>query len=381
MEEYRRMISSRVLGNVDRMIDNLPQATMFGGKRQRDFVLPASTEYDYPASLSVGHLRDSSRVPQTLGGSFFSDFGETEFLDEDTDEYHLEGGRKFNLGKALKPLAPVAKELLKEGVKEGVKSYAKGGKRGSFGKAMKQVGKALKPVGKAVAPVAKEIFEDVILPEGKKALREYIRNMGSGGEEEVSGAGYNNRRPPPFSKRKQAKPQRPSDVVASMIGREYSDFKSTKMKNPSNWIKAHYPAKKKMGKKAKKPELVIKEDEEESIPASAPKPRGRPKKQQVPKVKGQKKEKSLKAVSDMFGSGYDGGVLIRDVPSQFHSSVYPPALRSYSAGDAYGSGYSGGAKSGGKRGGARGAIVKEVMRKYGLSLPEASKFVKEQGLY
>jgi hypothetical protein len=39
------------------------------------------------------------------------------------------------------------------------------------------------------------------------------------------------------------------------------------------------------------------------------------------------------------------------------------------------------APRGGARGGARGAIVKEVMAKHGLSLPEASKFVKEHGLY
>ena len=114
-----------------------------------------------------------------------------------------------------------------------------------------------------------------------------------------------------------------------------------------------------------------------------------------------------------------GGVLIRDVPSQFHSSVYPPALASYTAGrDAFGRGYDGGAfnlgkalksvgksvapvakevgmslakegikqgiksyAKGGARANTRGAIVKEVMRKHGLSLPEASKFVKENNLY
>jgi hypothetical protein len=94
MEDYNRMISSRILGNVDGMIDTLPQPTMFGGKRQRDFVLPASTEYDYPATLSVGHL-NTSGMPRTLGGSFWTDFGEKEYLDEDNDEYQLEGGAVY----------------------------------------------------------------------------------------------------------------------------------------------------------------------------------------------------------------------------------------------------------------------------------------------
>ena len=49
-----------------------------------------------------------------------------------------------------------------------------------------------------------------------------------------------------------------------------------------------------------------------------------------------------------------------------------------------GLGKKGSKKVGDFRGGARnvrGAIVKEVMAKHGLSLPEASKFVKENNLY
>ena len=38
-------------------------------------------------------------------------------------------------------------------------------------------------------------------------------------------------------------------------------------------------------------------------------------------------------------------------------------------------------KVGGRAPSARGAIVKEVMAKHGLSLPQASKYVKEHGLY
>jgi hypothetical protein len=41
----------------------------------------------------------------------------------------------------------------------------------------------------------------------------------------------------------------------------------------------------------------------------------------------------------------------------------------------------GGASCGGRKPSARGEIVKKVMREQGLSLPQASKYVKERGLY
>ena len=47
----------------------------------------------------------------------------------------------------------------------------------------------------------------------------------------------------------------------------------------------------------------------------------------------------------------------------------------------YGRGKHGGRKVGGKAPSVRGAIVKKVMQEHGLSLPQASKYVKEHGLY
>jgi hypothetical protein len=41
----------------------------------------------------------------------------------------------------------------------------------------------------------------------------------------------------------------------------------------------------------------------------------------------------------------------------------------------------GGRSCGGRKPSARGAIVKQVMQQHGLSLPQASKYVKEHGLY
>lgn len=446
MEEYNKMISSKVLNNIHLMIDDVPQPTMFGGKRQRDFVLPASTDYDYPASLAVGHLKTSG-IPKTLGGSFWSDFGETEFLDEDHDQYQMEGGAvwrdadgnihstrmprkiggKFNLGKKLKPVAPIAKELgmtlakegIKEGVKAGIEGMAEGGKRkGLLGK----VGKYAKKVGKDLVPIAKDVFKDVIVPEGKKALRDYIRSMGKGSRDDAVDEKFSGdvayaypMYPQPYYF---GRGQTSGSKIRAMVGKSYEPFHLDKIAKPSANLVKRY-SKQPKAKKGRKPKKVTKfeivEDETEEL-VPAPKKRGRPKKQ----VQSQKNK-----IDKYFGRGYDsesdeemdGGVLIRDVPSEFHSSVYPPALASYTAGrDAFGRGRASkirkflkpaipiakelgmtlakegikegvksyaksGSKSGGARGGARGAIVKEVMKKHGLSLPEASKFVKENGLY
>jgi len=100
MEEYNQLIASHVLDGVERgIIKSTPQPTMFGGKRMRKWVLPGSTESDYPGTLSVGSL-DGSRS-DTIGGSFWKDFGhgfKTGFT---------------GTAKALAPIAvPIAKELL-----------------------------------------------------------------------------------------------------------------------------------------------------------------------------------------------------------------------------------------------------------------------------
>jgi len=86
----------------------------------------------------------------------------------------------------------------------------------------------------------------------------------------------------------------------------------------------------------------------------------------------------------------DGGALLRNHPSEYHSSVYPPALASYNAEMPIGSRGSGRKKKAdapapapapAKRSSARGKIVSEVMKKKGLSLAEASRYVKQHNLY
>jgi hypothetical protein len=71
-----------------------------------------------------------------------------------------------------------------------------------------------------------------------------------------------------------------------------------------------------------------------------------------------------------------GGVLITDAPSQFHTNtgLMPPALASYNPPVPSVSGS-------GRKPSERGAIVKRIMAEKGMSLPQASKYVKEHGLY
>jgi hypothetical protein len=70
------------------------------------------------------------------------------------------------------------------------------------------------------------------------------------------------------------------------------------------------------------------------------------------------------------------GALIKDVPSQFHinTGLMPPALASYNPPVPSVSGS-------GRKPSERGAIVKRIMAEKGMSLPQASKYVKEHGLY
>lgn len=134
MEDYNSLINSKILDGYDMMLNKLPQETMFGGKRMRNFVLPGSTEYDYPGTLSVGTM--DGKYSQSMGGSFYKDFNKgfpEEYLEGGMSCSNISnnvrriGGRKKKLGNML---IPVAKELgmtlAKEGIKEGVKSSFKG---------------------------------------------------------------------------------------------------------------------------------------------------------------------------------------------------------------------------------------------------------------
>jgi hypothetical protein len=256
MDDYNSIIASRILDNVERMINTTAQPQMLGGKRMRKFVLPSSTEYDYPSSLSVGSM--TPQKPALLSG---------------VDEF--------------KKSFPVKKRGIKAPV-------VVAGKRGESNP--RKVG-------------------------GKVHLEEEEPEE----EEDVEGGAFN------FGKA----------------------FKS--VTKPLAKI-----ATKAVSKVASK---AIDEAPMMMMAAGKSKKRGRPKK--------------------MMGSDpstytpecVEAGALIKNKPAEFQSSLYPPALASYSP-NTKGSGL---AKP--KRVSARGQLVSKVMKQKGLSLAEASKYIKANNLY
>lgn len=68
-DDYKTHIANELMRRNVRMIQNTPQPTMMGGKRPRQYVLPITTDYDYPDSLAVqGHHT------KNLGESFWGDY-------------------------------------------------------------------------------------------------------------------------------------------------------------------------------------------------------------------------------------------------------------------------------------------------------------------
>jgi hypothetical protein len=241
VQEYNEYIKLRLLDAIRRgVVDGLPQPTMFGGKRMRNFVLPASTEYDYPSSLSVGHLGASQ--PDMLGGSFWEDFGR---------------GFKQGVSGVAKIATPIVKEVATDVAKDALRSYVKGGRRkkkggflvgsdgivrssatggyigmsgnqyneSGFGSANTQLDNhphfysgagvfdtfksGFSSLGNAIAPIAKEVFHDVVVPEGKQYLKDQIKERrGKGGS-------------------------KASAIIASMIGKQLKGFKIDKVSKPS----------------------------------------------------------------------------------------------------------------------------------------------------
>lgn len=373
MEDYNRLISSRVLDSYEDMIDTVPQPQMFGGKRMRKYVLPGSTEYDYPGTLSVGRM--DGMKPATLAGDFWRDFGDG-----------------FPTGSLQPPIpqAPV------------------GGKF-SLSKSFKSANKALKS-----NPVSRTLVK-TLAPELAGRAAEYgigaLTGEPSLGKVAATGAksatqaglkqqGYGRARGGKFR-----------------IGKAFKDVNKTLKSSPVSRAVVSSVAPELAGMAA-----------QYGVTGMTDSP-------MLGKLASTGAKSATKSGLKQEGYGRRGGVMIRNDPSQFHSSVYPPALASYTAGkDAYGRGRKGGSmklfrelgllkgiegapkapktapapaqphpittsklyrgifgagsgaemklpKSAHKRYTARGAIVAEVMKKHGMSLPEASRFVKEKGLY
>jgi len=153
MQEYNNGITDTLARNTRRQIASLPQPLMFGGKRARVHPKAGTTQYDYPGTLAVGRF---SQTPRLLGAGFWQDFGKgfkqgavgtakvvapiAGELAKDAALSYIRGGKrkKYTLGSFAKDLGdiaqpfkeqvvPVATGIAKEVARDAIKSYLQGG--------------------------------------------------------------------------------------------------------------------------------------------------------------------------------------------------------------------------------------------------------------
>ena len=307
VQEYNEFIKRKLLDSIQRgIVGGLPQPTMFGGKRMRNFVLPSSTEYDYPSSLSVGHLGASQ--PDMLGGSFWDDFGK---------------GFKQGVSGVAQVAMPIVKEVGTEMAKDALRSYAKGSgrrrKKGGYligrdgmvrataeggyigmtgnpynesgfgspntqldnfphfysgaGVPMSGAGvfdtfkQGFTQVGNALAPVAKEIFHDVVVPEGKDYLKQQLkerREKGGSKNSALIAKMIGNQRKS-FSIDRVSRPSGNAiNYAQKAFGQKYKGKKPSDMWNTYKGEIRHQEAPKKRGRKPKAPVAPQPEPESES---------------------------------------------------------------------------------------------------------------------
>ena len=114
MERYNKHIADEMLRRSMGVIKHQPQPTMFGGGgRPREYVLPITTEYDSPSTLAVGVSNGS--YPATLQDSFW---GEAM-----TGGMSLHQFRNSKLGKVA---VPVGKKLAEKEGKRALEKYLSG---------------------------------------------------------------------------------------------------------------------------------------------------------------------------------------------------------------------------------------------------------------
>ena len=238
-----------------------------------------------------------------------------------------------------------------------------GGKKAKFGKTVAKVGKS---VGKAAYKEAKPI----IVAEGKKALKQGIKNMmANDTQEATSGAGF---------KRGRGRPRKNVVVDNNVVLPMTQDS-----------------GKRSLGKKlgAMMPDDLIQEGFKRGVEYAKKMSGGKFKIN--PHSFGFKNKQEIQQQNKVITGGkFHIGRALKKVAGNEYAQDFASGAVGLGVGAATGNPMAGiaagtGTKagmtvaSGGKRGGGatRGAIVGKIMREKGLSLPAASKYVKEHGLY
>jgi hypothetical protein len=392
MQEYNNGISQTLMNNVYKgIIKGTPQPDMLGGKRARLHPKAGLTQYDYPSTLAVGHRK--IHQPDLLGAGFWKDFG-----------------KGFKQG--LVGSAQVAAPILGEVAKDAAASYLRGGvarKRGgkySIGKFFKDAGDVLHPIYKEVAPVAKDVAVSV----AKDAIKSYLK-----------GGALMSNHPDEFHRSIYPKALESYHPMESHAygGRKIDyDSDSDDEEMTGGDLKHYWAAVKALkdqhGITTKEARLRIRDKLAPYAP-SEPKKRGpnkrttsksaetTAKKTRKPRANApiglnaladlinihQKRKRTTKtevvpkskknaakaAVARFLQTGAGRHNFLDDAVKVSKSVAPFVPLMMMAAGRKQLP------RSGHKRNIARGDIVGSIMRQHGLSLPEASKFVKEHGLY
>lgn len=434
MQEYNNGISSTLMRNVYKgILNGQPQPNMLGGKRARLHPKAGLTQYDYPSTLAVGSRK--IHQPNLLGAGFWQDFGKGfkqglvgtaqvaapiagELAKEAALSYIRGGKRKggkysighfFNDAKdVLEPFAhqvvPVATNVASSVAKDAIKSYLAGG---------------------AMIKNRPSEFHNTVYPQ---ALQSYHP------EESHLYAGARKRKPKMKAGAMYDSDSESDSDDGTMVGGDLKHYWSqVKQLAASQGItlaaarklikdnKSLYTAEAKKPRGPKKEKAAPKRRRRTKLEIASEKLAKQMKAQIAAEIaaekypsedidighpKGLKKALSAKAISKMLSSPPKAKRTSKKKSSAADFGVGPEGV---SAGSMSGGNWlddvvkvskaaapyviplmmAAGRKpkrmslpqSGHKREVARGDIVAAVMKQKGMSLPQASKYVKDQGLY
>jgi hypothetical protein len=373
LENYNASIADMIRDSEWDMIHNLPQPNMFGGRRPRAHPIPAMNFS--PSSLSVG------------GSPYSGYYGGALLHGPIYGAHPMHGGFGWsdiaNVGKSIASVAaPVAKEIAVDVGKDALKSYLTGkGRRGrprkhaQGGFGWSDIANVGKSIASVAAPIAKEVAVDV----GKDALKSYLTGKGM---------------PRPRGRpRKHHTPIHPyggamisptdfahylstPHIVGrgglvhnnGIVSQPLSDIRLRRGGKVPKWLQsvgdALNPSTSPIAKEVYK--------DVGTAAALAALGLGHP----------HKRGRKARALAQHYAAAH-GGFGWKDVGNAFKSvgsfvgnEIVAPVAKDVGK-DLLKSALTG---KGGARA-QRGAIVKQVMKQHGLSLPAASKFIKEQGLY
>ena len=365
MNLYQQTLASHLLSSTHKMIDHLAQPQMFGGKRTRKWILTGENDYAYPATLAVGTHGYQKR---TLGGAYFGDEmgAEDDRRDESEsdEEPEMEGGKKkYSVKNFITDVNSLGK-LVPKSTRGAITAKAD----------EKIAGLGRKPRGRPRKIMPDEYLEGIA--SGGALTSRVHRGVDNSASYPPALASYDGTFGGKVVGNKHTaqaqiirafggkqKPLQHLDIAQFNYGREHPTKAKLNMKKP----KSAEPVAMEGGKKKYSVKNFI--TDVNSLGKLIP--------------KSTRETATAKANQQIAGAGMEGGKkkygvksFINDVNSL--GRLIPKSTRETAT-----------AKADQKIAGLgrgrpvseRGKIVKQVMQEMGLSLGQASKYVKEKGLY